>query len=169
MKFFAAIIASASASVYVHPHVHTRLTAEGMQNESKSIECFFGCMGDLIRKELKCSFEFDYESEDYARCMEGPNVEFEECLRADECIQVDGTCMKRCEPILLDDIQACEDGLASGELSQLDYVVCVNKASLDFSNCWDACTCEQPYCNCVPPSNASWIPYDVVCYPDPEL
>jgi hypothetical protein len=66
-----------------------------MQNESKSIECFFGCMGDLIRKEIKCSYEFDYESEDYARCMEGPNAEFEECLRADECIQVDGTCMKR--------------------------------------------------------------------------
>ena len=116
-----------------------------MQNESKSIECFFGCMGDLIRKEIKCSFEFDYESEDYARCMEGPNAEFEECLRADDCIQVDGTCMKRlkkisgfqelsiysrCEPILLDDIQACEDGLASGELSQFDYVICVNKASV---------------------------------------
>jgi len=75
--------------------IYSRKTSFSMQNESKSIECFFGCMGDLIRKELKCSFEFDYESEDYARCMEGPNAEFEECLRADECIQVDGTCMKR--------------------------------------------------------------------------
>ena len=36
----------------------------------------------------------------------------------------------RCEPILLDDIDACEEGLASGELAYLDYVICMNTASV---------------------------------------
>jgi hypothetical protein len=147
------------------------------------MECFIGCTGELMRKDIKCSTEFEYESEDYYRCMEGPTAEYEECLRADGCIEADGTCLNRCEPILLDDVQACEDGLAAGELNQLDYAICMNKASvrkriieklkhkiqLDFSLCWDRCTCEMPWCNCVPPSNEAWAPYDVVCYPDPEL
>ncbi|CAG5078552.1 Oidioi.mRNA.OKI2018_I69.PAR.g9019.t1.cds [Oikopleura dioica] len=172
MKVFGSILASASASVFVHPHVHTRLQAAGLEKEGKSIECFFTCMGDLMRADIKCSFEFDYQSEEYYRCMEGPNQEFEACIQADGCIEADGTCINRCEPILLDDIDACEEGLASGELAYLDYVICMNTASLNFSKCWDDCTCEMPWCNCIPPSKAeklSWLPYDVICYPDPEF
>ena len=86
------------------------------------MECFIGCTGELMRKDIKCSTEFEYESEEYYRCMEGPQAEYEECLRADGCIEADGTCINRCEPILLEDLQACEDGLAAGELNQLELV-----------------------------------------------
>ena len=109
MKVFGSILASATASVFVHPHVHTRLQAAGYEtfsefyqnntfrlgHEGKSIECFMTCMGDLMRADIKCSFEFDYQSEEYYRCMEGPNQEFEECLQADGCIEADGTCINR--------------------------------------------------------------------------
>ena len=98
------------------------------------MECFIGCTGELMRKDIKCSTEFEYESEEYYRCMEGPQAEYEECLRADGCIEADGTCINRCEPILLEDLQACEDGLAAGELNQLEYVVCMNKASVRKNN-----------------------------------
>ncbi|CAG5078548.1 Oidioi.mRNA.OKI2018_I69.PAR.g9018.t1.cds [Oikopleura dioica] len=171
MKLSVAIFASASASVFIHPDVRTRLRANNLENENKSNECFLSCVVDLIRKDIQCQFEFEWETEDYYRCMEAPVQEFEECVLADGCVEADGTCILRCAPILEEDLKACEDGYESGELNYLEFVICTNEASFDFSNCWDVCTCEMPWCNCIPPSleeKKTFAPFEVICYPDQE-
>merc|ERR1712003_271232 len=51
-----------------------------------------------------------------------------------------------------------------GEISELDYIICMNKAGAEFEHCFDVCACDTPWCNCNPPS-AMASPFDVVCYP----
>ena len=86
----------------------------------------------------------------------------------DGCVEADGTCLLRCFPVAEDGFAECENDYADGLLDDVEFVKCIKTVEYEFSHCWDVCTCEMPWCNCVPPSFPFSSPYEVHCYPDPE-
>ena len=85
-------------------------------------------------------------------------------FKVDGCVVADGACAQKCIPEVEDAIYQCESDYENGLTNDLEFYVCINKASLEFSNCFDVCACDSAWCNCNPPS-AMTSPYDVVCYP----
>lgn len=159
-----AFVALAEASVWIHPEVVAANRALGIPMEDMPGECFFKCTMDLAREEIRCG-KHEIGSPEEAQCLADAEANFEACLKVDGCIQADGTCANRCIPKVEEDIAKCEDDYENGLLNDLEFYVCVNKASMDFSKCFDVCTCEMPWCNCNPPSARASRPFDVVCYP----
>jgi len=55
-----------------------------------------------------------------------------------------------------------EDGL----LTEMELAMCVKEAQAGWNSCFETCTCEMPWCNCVPPAPELANPkFDVTCYP----
>merc|ERR1712130_383478 len=128
-----AFVALAEASVWIHPEVVAANRALGIPMEDMPGECFFKCTMDLAREEIRCG-KHEIGSPEEAQCLADAEANFEACLKVDGCIQADGTCANRCIPKVEEDIAKCEDDYENGLLNDLEFYVCVNKASMTFRN-----------------------------------
>ena len=101
------------------------------------------CTAELIRKDIKCSMSTSLRTTGDAWKVQLKNTRIAfELMGASKLMEPASTgltilfyialkmVLSRCEPILLEDIDACEEGLASGDLAYLDYVICMNTASV---------------------------------------
>merc|ERR1712154_180677 len=163
MKLFA-FLAAVEASVWIHPEVRAANRALGIPMEELPGICLMECMFQAARESIRCE-KHDHESPEYTQCLADVEDNAKQCISVDGCIQADGTCANRCIPKVEEDIYKCESDHENGLLTDLEFAKCIKKAEADFSNCFDVCTCEMPWCNCTPPSSALASPFDVVCYP----
>ena len=128
MKLFA-IIATAQATQWIHPEVVAANRALGIPMESLPGECFFRCMGDMVRESIRCE-KHEEGSIEKEQCFADAESNMEQCVKADGCLVADGSCMLKCTPIVEEDITKCENDYENGLLSELEFVVCINKASV---------------------------------------
>ena len=128
MKLFA-ILATAQATQWIHPEVVAANRALGIPMDSMPGQCFFTCAMAMARESIRCE-KHEEGSIEKEQCFADAESNFEQCMKVDGCIVADGSCMIKCIPIVEEDIMKCEGDYENGLLSELEFVVCINKASV---------------------------------------
>ena len=89
------------------------------------MECVVDCYRDVFREVIKCE---QYETEaEIAKCSEEAFRHFWYVCLEGGCgaNMPDGTCDKRCTPVLEEQLKECDDALANGEINQIEHYKCV--------------------------------------------
>ncbi|CAG5109816.1 Oidioi.mRNA.OKI2018_I69.chr2.g4300.t1.cds [Oikopleura dioica] len=144
MKLSAALFASCYA--VLTPYFQEFGTAPG-----DGTKCFLECQRKLFDHYIRCSLEWGYGTDDFWRCYDGAETEFERCF-AEDCPQ--DACDKLCIPPWKEGYYTCDELYNSGALDTIGYVICINKISADMINCVETCFCDQyeanGTCTCYP-------------------
>lgn len=51
-----------------------------LKSDPRSWSCFFDCVGTYFRGDVYCSYTWEFESEDYYRCLEPFKEELDQCV-----------------------------------------------------------------------------------------
>ncbi|CAG5113689.1 Oidioi.mRNA.OKI2018_I69.chr2.g7779.t1.cds [Oikopleura dioica] len=113
------------------------------REETRSWSCMFDCVGALFRGDVYCSYTWEFESEDYYRCLEPYKEEFDSCIQVDGCLTL-GPCWEKCVPPALEGSSDCEDGYENGDLNEREFLRCLVDLSMDAAKCLSDCDPSNP-------------------------
>ena len=51
-----------------------------LESDPRSWSCFFDCVGTYFRGDVFCSITWEFESDDYYRCLEPYKEELDQCV-----------------------------------------------------------------------------------------
>ena len=51
-----------------------------LKSDPRSWSCFFDCVGTYFRGDVYCSYTWEFESDDYYRCLEPYKEELDQCV-----------------------------------------------------------------------------------------
>jgi len=64
------------SSVALGSSIHEK----ALKNDPRSWSCFFDCVGTYFRGDVYCSITWEFESDDYYRCLEPFKEELDQCV-----------------------------------------------------------------------------------------
>ena len=136
----------------------------------------------FARKSKETNNFINYSKSPFKQCLDDATRSFyHECI-GEVCGGniPDGTCDNRCTPIFEEEAAVCEEMYENGEIELIELKWCMEKPGGpvdNWENCFMDCTCEMPWCNCVPPEERPDAPFtthkfgllrdfEMVCYHD---
>merc|ERR1712130_4590 len=120
-------------------------------------ECSRGCLWKMTKEKFKCSQKYPQHSDEVEQCFNDAEKNMITCNR--DCGGWDMTCVRRGFSDLFFTTKKCEHQYLTGQISQVELMRCGYAALKLYSDTYDECVCEMPWCNCDETRG-------VVCYKD---